>query len=284
MAVSEDLGALPAYPVDEELVRSLLGRAAYRDDRREITAGEVVAVLRAGGVGAYPGCGTPRDWLCGEEPRDFDLFVDCELETAHALLRRAFPEVDPARRPRPDGFVLVWGNVPDGEVEITLLRSWRDIQNQDSFTTRFPVRDSLVDNALLMDFSVNTLVYDFGRRRVLDPLSVGTGDVLERRLRLTRHPLSLASNYTTSLRIVDYLGRGYSPAEGTLDYLAARADRDVLGMGGRLRPWFGKHVTGRGVDPGDFARHLATWLRSAEARRLLDELLAGLAAPERVAP
>lgn len=266
----------PTYAVDEARIAADLAQIVYRDEGSTVTAGDVIAALRDAGIGVWAGGGTPRDWLMGSAPRDLDLFLDRELEEVHAVLRRAFPGIDPAHWPRPEGFVMIWGDRRHLQVDLMILRSWRDIRNQDAFTTRFPVRRDLAENAQLLDFSVNAFYYDFGRRLALDPLGCGLDDLDHRILRLVRHPRALAGIFSTTLRIIEYLGRGYSPTADTLAYLERSADRDILHMGRRLWRWIPKNVLAKGRDLDDFEGRLRPWLRQPEARHLLDEVLADL--------
>ncbi len=266
----------PTYPVDPELVRIALEKVIYRDARYTVTAGQLIEQMLAAGIGVYAGGGTPREWLCGERPRDLDVFVDRDLDAVHQLLRRAWPGIDPARRPRPHGYVLIWGDGGESEIEIAILRSWRDIRNHDAFTTRFPSRANLVENAQLMDFSINAFYYDFRERVALDPLCCGLGDLLGKILRLVTHPEALASIHSTTLRVAQFLCRGYTATAETMAYVELDADRDLLGMGRRLWSWIPAHVVGTGVDLDEFGRRLEPWLRSEEARSLFARVMADL--------
>lgn len=258
-------------PLDPRRVETTCRRVIYRDERQAISIAEIVALLLEAGSAVYASGGAVRDWLLGEEPRDVDLYVDRELAEVHELLRRTYPGIDPATRPRPDGYLLRWGG--NDALDICILRSPRDIRGKDAWTTVFPARDSVADNALMMDFSFHSYHYDFRRQRLLDPLGCGLRDLERRRLRLTTSPAVLEATSWPSLRIVQFLQRGFTAEAGTLAYLERNADLDVQGMGRRLWRWIPVHVVDTGGDLDGFIHELRTWLRDPASHRLLDGLV-----------
>ena len=265
----------PDHPVDRSLVESSLGQVVYQDPDHTITTSDVFGVLLAGGLAVYISGGAPRDWLCGRKSKDLDVYVDRDLDTVRKLLREAFPDLDLVAFSLESFGFLRWGGDGDGALDISILRSYRDIRNQQMWTTRFPARSDLVEDALMRDFSVNAFYYDLTDHKLLDPLSCGLDDLRRKRLRLIAHPAVLASSYRTSLRIIQFLCRGYELAAVTSQYLRRSADRDVEGMGEkRLRYFFKTNVVGKGFDPNEFRSRLAPWLREDAARRLLDQVTA----------
>lgn len=257
--------------------RQTLGQVIHSGAGRTLTAGDLITTLLGAGVRVYAVGGAPREWLSGRDARDLDLYVDRDLGEVHALLLEAFPGAEDAvRRPREQGILLCWNDGRHAAVDISILRSYRDIQGGDAWTTRFPPRSDLREDALLRDFSVNALYYDFGAETLLDPLGGGLDDLRTRTLRVITHPEALAAIFLVSLRIALFSCRGYTPGESALEHLDRHADRDILGMGPRLWNWIPKNVVHKGVDPGEFARRLRPWLRREDSHRLLDQVLAGV--------
>ncbi len=79
-----------------------------------------------------------------------------------------------------------------------------------------------------------------------------------------------------TLRVAQFLCRGYTAPAETLAYVEREADRDLLGIGRRLGSWIPAHVVGTGVDLSEFRCRLEPWLRTAEARRLFARVMAEL--------
>lgn len=253
-----------------------LGQVIHSGAGSILTAGDLVAALLGAGLRVYAAGGAPREWLSGRDARDLDLYVERDLGEVHGILREAFPGVDAARRPREHGFLLRWSDGRHAEVDISILRSYRDILGGDAWTTRFPPRSDLREDALLRDFSINAFYYDFGSGTLLDPLGCGLDDLRTRTLRVIAHPDALAAHYLITPRTALFSCRGYTPGESAVEHLDRHADRDVLGMGARLCAWIPKNVSSKGIDPGEFEHRLRPWLRRAESHRLLDRALAGL--------
>jgi poly(A) polymerase len=265
----------PSHPVDPERVRQSLDQVIHSGGTgRTLTAGDLVQALLGAGLRVYAVGGAPREWLAGREARDLDLYVERDLDEVHAVLQAAFPGVDPASRPRDQGILLRWSDGRHAHVDISILRSYRDIQKGDAWTTRFPPRSDLREDALMRDFSVNSFYYDFGSETLLDPLGCGLDDLRSRTLRVVTHPDVVAAIFVLSLRIALFSCRGYTPAENALEHLDRYADRDIQGMGPRLWKWIPKNVVSKGIDLEGFAGRLRPWLRAEESRRLLDQALA----------
>lgn len=263
-----------SHPVDPERVRRSLGQVIHARSGRTLTAGDLVQALLDTGLRVWAVGGAPREWLAGREAGDLDLYVERDLDEVHAVLREAFPGVDAASRPREQGILLRWSDGRHAHVDISILRSYRDIQGGDAWTTRFVPRSDLREDALMRDFSINAFYYDFGSGTVLDPLGCGLGDLHSRTLRLVTHPDVVAAIFVLTLRIALFSCRGYTPAANALEHLDRHADRDVQGMGPRLWKWIPKNVVSKGIDLEDFASRLRPWLRSEESRSLFEQALA----------
>lgn len=261
-----------SHPVDPERVRRSLAQVIHAEGG--LTAGDLVQALLGAGLRVWAAGGAPREWLAGREARDLDLYVERELDEVHRVLREVFPGVDAASRPREQGILLRWSDGRHAEVDFSILRSYRDIQRGDAWTTRFEPRSDLREDALMRDFSVNAFYYDFGSETLLDPLDCGLDDLRTRTLRVVSHPDVLAAIFVLTLRIALFTCRGYTPAANVLEHLDRHADRDVQGMGPRLWKWLPKNVVSKGIDLEAFAGRLRPWLRSAESHRLLDRALA----------
>lgn len=264
-------------PVDRSFVEATLDRPVLRGPEGEIRARDVIGRLLDAGISVYVAGGTPRDWLSGQVAMDVDLSLDRDLASVHALLLEAFPGVDPVVFHLERFGVLRWGDPDLGELDLNILRSPDDIQNGEMFTTEFVPRSDLAADARMRDFSINAFYYDCRSGELLDPLDCGLDDLRTRTLRLISHPAVLAGSYRMSFRILQFLARGYTAAPETLEYLDARLDSDVRGMGPRLRFWITQHVISRGGDLKEFRANLESRVRDPAAQELLGLVFADLA-------
>lgn len=263
----------PTHDFDPRLVEASLELLIARRRGEDIRARDLIAVLQRAGLGVFIVGGAPRDWLDGRTSDDIDLAIDRDLMVAHQALRVAFSAIDPVLL-HLEGFgMLRWGEEELGHVDINILRSHRDIENGDMWRTTFPSRTDLVEDAQIRDFSINAFYYDCRSGEILDPLSCGLDDLHERRLRLIAHPSVLEASFRMSLRIVQFLGRGYEPTEETVDFLRNNADRDVQGMGLlRLHNWLRTREEEGKIVIDDFCPRLLEWARSSESRRLVEQV------------
>ncbi|MCY1014850.1 CCA tRNA nucleotidyltransferase [Pyxidicoccus sp. MSG2] len=264
----------PSHPVDAGLVGASLAQVAYQDAGHLIRVRDVIDVLVGAGMQVYVVGGAPRDWLQGEVARDVDIAVDRSMDEVHQHLRRAFPAIDPVLS-RFDRFgMMCWGAADTGGVDLSFLRAPGDIQNDDMRTTTFVPRADVREDALMRDFSVNAFYYACHEGGVLlDPLGCGLEDVSGRVLRLVTHPRVLETSYRITFRILQFLGRGYTPAPNVLAHLERYADHDIQGMGQRLAGWMASHFETGSEARAVFARRLVACAREEASRRVLEAVL-----------
>lgn len=236
-----DASRFVELPVDPDRVQAAMEQPVYRDDRREIRVRDVIELLQGAGMRVYIIGGGPRDWLLGLPGKDTDLSLDRPVAEAHRVLRATYPDIDPVWGRFERFGTLRWGSAELGGVDLNILRSWKDIQNDDMWTTTFVARTDLMDDILTRDFSINVFVYDCRERVLLDPLGGGRADLEARALRLVTHRRVLDTSYRTTFRICQFLVRGYSPTPSILDHLERYADHDIQGMGTRIGMWIDGH-------------------------------------------
>lgn len=266
----------PGHPVDPDRVRDSLDQVIYRDAQHAIRIRDVVAVLRGAGLAVYVAGGACRDWITGAPVKDVDLSLDGPVTVAHDALRRAFPGIDPVLASAERVGMLRWGDAASGGVDLNILRSHHDIQNDSMGTTTFVARSSLRDDALMRDFSINAFYYPCdGSGRLLDPLGVGLGDVRDRVLRIVAHRRVLDTSYRMTCRIIQFLCRGYAPSPSVDEHLAQVADRDIQGLGERVAGFITAHLGTAGAgERAEFQRRLYACVRQDASRQLLERAFA----------
>jgi hypothetical protein len=275
----------PSHPIDPDIVSSSLAQIIYGDTAHRIAVRDVVELLQGAGLRVYVVGGACRDWLAGARTKDIDLALDRPVEQAHDILRGAFPHIDPVLRRFERFGMLRWGDAASGGLDLNILRSCHDIQNDDMFTTSFVARQDLRDDALTRDFSINAFYYPcHGHGELLDPLGLGLADLRQRILRLVAHRRILDTSYSTTCRILQFLCRGYTPAANVVEYLEQHADRDIQRMGKGLLGWIIGHFAKLPPEQLElFQQRLHGCVSQAESRALIDGVWVELAA-RRTAP
>jgi len=269
-----------SHPVDPDRVRASLNQVIYRDAQHAIRIRDVVASLQRAGVGVYVAGGACRDWLTGAAVKDVDLSLDVPVTRAHEVLRRDFPDIDPVLAIAERVGMLRWGDASSGGVDLNILRSHHDIQNDSMGTTTFVSRTDLREDALMRDFSVNAFYYPCdGSDRLLDPLDCGLDDVYRCMLRIVAHRRVLDTSYRMTCRIVQFLCRGYTPTPSIDEHLEHHADRDIQGLGERITGFLTSHLVSATVEQqAEFQRRLYACVRQDASREVLDHAFAQLAA------
>ena len=256
-------------------MKASLEQVIYRDEKYSVRIRDVVELLQRGGMRVYVVGGACRDWMTGAPVKDVDLSLDRPVEEAHQLLRRAFTDIDPLLVRFERFGMLRWGDAASGGVDLNILRSRHDIQNDDMWTTTFVARDDLREDALTRDFSMNAFYYPCHEEgRLLDPLDCGLEDLHGRVLRLITHPRVLDTSYRTTFRIIQFLCRGYTPAPNIHEHLEHYADHDIQGMGERLLNWIPNHLGGSPELVREFRRRLYPHARQEASRKVLDTVFA----------
>jgi poly(A) polymerase len=265
------------HPVDRGVVDATLERPVLHGPVGEIRVRDVIECLQAAGIRTWVAGGTPRDWLSGQVSKDIDLYMDHDPDSAHALLREAFPGVDPVVLEMKDFGMLRWGDPDLCELDLNILRSYEDIGTVDMWSTRFVPRSDLEADCRTRDFSVNAFYYDCQSGELFDPLGCGLEDLRTRTLRLITHPKVLAVHPRTSYRIIQFLTRGYQPAPETLEYLDRRLDRDVQDLGAdSLFTWISLYVIAKGDDFAAFRALFERMVREPASREILGRVFAEL--------
>ncbi len=218
-----------------------LDQTICRNGTREVRARDVIDLFLDAGMRPLIAGGAPRDWLIDQPGKDIDLCLDRPIEEAHRLLRAAYPGMGTTLLHNERFGTLRWGEAGIGWVDINILRSWKDIRNDDMWSTDFVVRSDLVEDALMRDFSVNAFYYDCRDGSLIDPLQCGIADLQTKTLRLITHRRVLDTSFRTTFRILQFLCRGYVATDSVLEHLAQYADHDIQGMGARLHRWIPNH-------------------------------------------
>lgn len=244
----------------------------YRHDTQEVRVCDVIWLFQDAGIRVFIAGGAPRDWLIDQSSKDIDLCLDCPLEDAHRLLRNAYGGIDTVRMCNERFGTLRWGDAASGGIDINILRSWKDIQNNDMSSTTFIARTDLVEDALMRDFSVNAFYYDCHEQSLIDPLDCGIGDLQAKALRIITHRRVLDTSFRTTFRILQFLCRGYSATANVLEHLEHYADHDIQGMGARIHQWIPGHLGADTDNLDTFKRLLYAHARQQASIETLDSI------------
>jgi tRNA nucleotidyltransferase/poly(A) polymerase len=257
-------------PPSRDRVNAALERPIARSGTRALRVRDLTDLFLDAGMRVLIVGGAPRDWLAGAPGNDIDLYLDRPIEHAMPLLCGACGGIGGTLLHNERYGTLRWGDADTGWVDINILRSWKDIRNDDMWTTTFVPRTDLIEDAQMRDFSVNAFYYDLREESLLDPLECGLDDLRAKRLRLITHRRVLDTSCRTTFRIAQFLCRGYSPTDSVLEHLERCADRDIQGMGARLQRWIPNHFSADSSELTAFGRLLYAHARQPASIEILD--------------
>jgi poly(A) polymerase len=251
-------------------LEAALSQPVYRDETHDVRLCDVIGLFEDAGMRVFITGGAPRDWLGDQSGKDIDLSLDRPVEEAHRLLRKAYAGIDAVRMSNERFGTLRWGDAASGGVDINILRSWKDIQNDDMWSTTFIARTDLIEDALMRDFSVNAFYYDCRDRSLMDPLGCGIADLQAKALRLITHRRVLDTSFRTTFRILQFLCRGYHATANVHEHLEHYADHDIQGMGIRIHRWIPNHFGSDSEAMETFKRLIYAHARQSASIEILD--------------
>jgi poly(A) polymerase len=210
--------------------------------------------------------GAVRNWMLGEHARDIDMVLTCSIEAALQMLMplsgliKLKPKID---------FGLLYLIGDNGDIDVNSLRDCTDINgNTDIDSVIFSCGRSLEIDAQIRDFTINSFYMRVSDRLIINHFPQALEDLESRTIRLIMDARKLAIDYRTTIRILQFMARGYEPTDYTLSVLRARLDADILQYD-KYGEWLAFHVPPSSPDREAF-RKLAFYFSQdrAAARRL----------------
>jgi len=186
-------GIASTVRIEQDILRS----PAYRGSVA------IIQRLRDAGFEAYVVGGVPRDLLLGVPPTDYDIATDARPEKIRALFEKTIPVGQQF------GVVLVLldqtGQTGQTTYEVATFRSDGEYLNG-----RRPARVRFCaprDDALRRDFTINALMFDPIKRRIIDFVG-GRRDLRARRIRTVGEPEQrFAEDHLRLVRAVRFAAR-----------------------------------------------------------------------------
>jgi poly(A) polymerase/tRNA nucleotidyltransferase (CCA-adding enzyme) len=187
----------------------------------------IYQTLTRAGYQAYMVGGSVRDWLLGIEASDFDFATNARPEQVMTLFRRAIPTGIK------HGTVTVL--LHDIHYEITTYRNdgtYSDGRHPDSIS----FSESLEEDVLRRDFTINGLAYDLGSNSVIDHVD-GLTDLERGTIRTIGSAMErLGEDGLRSYRACRFASRfGYAIDKDTMDAIAATLDISAKVSAERIR-------------------------------------------------
>jgi poly(A) polymerase len=208
--------------LDQRLISIDLQRSIHPSPA--CSAMDILSRLHAKGIGCYVMGGAVRDWIRGENARDIDIAISSTIGAAEAAIADLLGHI-PHRLNYNLGTIAVLGST--GKVDITLMRDCAEIVDEIDnvvFTGGAPMER----DAFARDFTINTFYYEPFSRQLFNPFPEGVSDLGSLVLRLIMDERKIAVDYRTSIRIIQFLARGYVPTAYTLEVLARKLDTDII--------------------------------------------------------
>jgi tRNA nucleotidyltransferase/poly(A) polymerase len=230
-------GSETEYPVDISIIDADLDRPFNTSPF--ISARDVCNLFLERGIDCFVMGGAVRNWLVGRPARDIDMTVDCPIDTALSIVS-ALPEEVLVKPKAMFGLAYLLGDA--GDIDVNSMRDCDDIAgNPDIDSVTFHPGTSLERDAQCRDFTINAFYLRVPDYRIINFFPGSLDDLESGTLRLIMDERKLNIDYRTTIRILQFLARGYRPTGQTMAVLKAKLDYDIVHYP-KYREWMDFHV------------------------------------------
>lgn len=249
--------------IDPAVVESDLERAFNTAPHWSIS--DVVQRLRNARIGCYVVGGAVRNWIEGKPARDLDISVTTSIEEAFVALDDITATTEHALNSQ-FGLLYLKGDIE--RVDISILRNCDDIDGEID-AVAFKGGNTLAQDALARDFTINTFYYCLATGFVYNPHPEALQDLRARELNFIMDGRKVAVDYLVSIRILQFLARGYKANDRILTLLAAKLDDDIMKYD-NFGPWMQNYVPKDRSYYGDFKELMYTHSFRPESHQRLN--------------
>jgi tRNA nucleotidyltransferase/poly(A) polymerase len=252
------------YPVDFSLIDADLDRPFHSSPFT--SARDVCNLFLAQGIECFIMGGAVRNWLIGTPARDIDMTVGCPIDTAISIIS-PLSEAISIKPKAMFGLVYLLGD--SGDIDVNSMRSCDDIAgNPDIDAVTFHPRFSLEQDAQCRDFTINAFYLSVPDYRIVNFFPESLDDLESGTIRLVMDQRKLKIDYRTTIRILQFLARGYTPTEYTLAVLKEKLDHDIVTYP-KYREWMEFHVPRESPDYAKFRELIFRYAVEPQAVDLL---------------
>lgn len=225
------------YPVDVSIIDADLDRPF--NNAPFISARDVCDLFLERGIECFIMGGAVRNWLVGCPARDIDMTVGCSIETALSIISPLSGAI--AIKPKAMfGLAYLLGDA--GDIDVNSMRDCGDIAgNPDIDAVTFHPRSSLEKDAQCRDFTVNAFYLRVPDYEIVNFFPECLDDLESGTIRLVMDERKLRIDYRTTIRILQFLARGYTATEYTLAVLKEKLDHDIVSYP-KYKEWMDFHV------------------------------------------
>jgi poly(A) polymerase len=259
-------GKTVEYPVDKALIDSDLDRPICSISG--ISARDFCSLFEAEGINTYIMGGAVRDWIVGRSARDIDIMVDVSLGRVLDVIAPITKNLKLDAKPH---YGLMYAKGDLGDVDLNSMRDCDDIgESKDVDDVFFRPGSSLTKDAPHRDFSFNSFYYCYSDQNIINHFPDSLDDLLSGTLRLITDERKLNVDYRVTIRILQFMARGYTPTAATIDVLRRKLAQDIMKTP-KYRTWMDVHVPPGSVDRERFESLALEYVDDAHARdRLAD--------------
>lgn len=252
------------YPVEISIIDSDLDRPFNASPF--ISPRDVCNLFLERGIECFVMGGAVRNWLVGRPARDIDMTVGCPIDTALSIVSPLADAI--AIKPKPMfGLAYLLGDA--GDIDLNSMRDCDDIAgNPDIDAVTFHPHASLEKDAQCRDFTINAFYLSLPDYRIINFFPEALSDLESGTIRLVMDERKLRIDYRTTIRILQFLARGYTPTDYTMKVLEEKLDHDIVNYP-KYREWMDFHVP-RGSP--DYARFQELIFHHARDKRAVDLL------------
>lgn len=248
------------YPVDVSIIDADLDRPFNTSPF--ISARDVCNLFLERGIECFVMGGAVRNWMVGCPARDIDMTVGCPIDTALSIISPLSDAI--AIKPKTKfGLAYLLGDA--GDIDVNSMRNCDDIAgNPDIDAVTFHPRSSLEKDAQCRDFTINAFYLKLPDYEIINFFPECLGDLETRTIRLIMDERKLQIDYRTTIRILQFLARGYTPTDHVMAVLKEKLDHDIVSYP-NYREWMEFHVPRGSPDHARFKELIFHHARDKDA-------------------
>ena len=230
-----------------------LNRSIIIENTNIITYLEIIQTLELKGIRTFIVGGAPRDWLMLEHSSDLDIVCRTSLNDLLLILLNEFPDGEVCGKISWEAGIFMWGS-KDNRLDFSILHKLvkcnlkKNIYNQFYINTR-----NIEDDALLRDFTINTVYYSHNAKTYFDPLGVAFRDIENRYLQFACNQSIWEISPFIGMRAIKFIMKGFLPSLPIQTFLKTELPNHLVKCGRpKLLLWIDRQIVKKGLSAEEF--------------------------------
>lgn len=253
------------------LVEKDMQKLIVREPEQSCSVRDIINHFGDKGIHSWVVGGAARDWLEGRPCKDMDITIHESFRTIKRQLTKGFNKGRIFGENKNFGLVQ-WGSI-DAKLDFNMLRKLTKIlpllplHSQRHYPT-----NSLLDDALLRDFTINSVYYSPSSHQFIDPTGRGMKAISNRILEFSCPLAIIEISPYLCLRAIKFMTLDFTPNQEVIRLLRFRLEDDIVKIGPKgLAIWFWKQMSGRSTQ--SFQLIASDFIKNPQSRRAIADAI-----------